>query len=270
MRHVWTHPGNHRRRARALLRLVGWQLWQRTTRRPLKIRVGPTSARIWCHPHSASASSVLYTGLPDHAEMMFLLAWLRPDDTFADVGANIGVYSMLAGSIDRVAVRAFEPSAVTIPRLVENIALNGWQSRVSVVESAVGREPGMVQITVGHDVMNKIVDETAGVETETVPVTSLDVSLASVPVAAIKIDVEGFELDVLAGAVEVLRRDGPALLVEANDRAGLQAFLAEAGYTTITFDPRSTTIEPIDIATSPALNVIAVADLEAARARLSE
>jgi hypothetical protein len=63
-----------------------------------------------CYPHSTSASGVIYCGLPEWAEMRFLLDYLRPGEGFVDVGANIGTYSLLAASVPDVVAWAFEPS----------------------------------------------------------------------------------------------------------------------------------------------------------------
>ena len=57
----------------------------------------------------------------------------------------------------------------------------------------------------------------ASVDEIEVPRITLD-SLGQDAVGFIKIDVEGHEVDVLAGAREILRRDRPAILVEAEER----------------------------------------------------
>ena len=66
-----------------------------------------------CYPDSPSASAMIYChDSPDFHEMNFIRRYLRAGDTFLDIGANIGVYSLLAAS--RVGpsgrVVAFEPA----------------------------------------------------------------------------------------------------------------------------------------------------------------
>ena len=46
------------------------------------------------------------------------------NNTFVDVGANIGSYSILAGSCDGVNVLAFEPAPSTFSWLEKNISIN--------------------------------------------------------------------------------------------------------------------------------------------------
>ncbi len=57
----------------------------------------------------------------------FMLRYLNPGDTMIDVGANIGLYSVLAGAIlgPRGRVEAFEPSPTLRPCLEANIKRNG-------------------------------------------------------------------------------------------------------------------------------------------------
>jgi len=85
---IWAHPENRGVRGRRLARWVAWQGWQRVARRPWTIRWhGPL--RLVCHPHDHVTTMAMYYGLYDREEMRFLLAWLRPGDTFLDVGANV-------------------------------------------------------------------------------------------------------------------------------------------------------------------------------------
>src|SRR5436189_6431842 len=59
-------------------------------------------------------------------ERAFLNHFLRPGDVFVDVGANIGLFTLIAASCvgPKGKVVAFEPTTVTYTRLVENIRLN--------------------------------------------------------------------------------------------------------------------------------------------------
>ena len=55
------------------------------------------------------ATGNIYCGLHDFEEMSFLMHFLRAGDVFADVGVNVGAYSMLAASVGARAI-AFEPA----------------------------------------------------------------------------------------------------------------------------------------------------------------
>jgi FkbM family methyltransferase len=76
------------------------------------------------------------------------IAWIardiRPDDVFYDVGANIGTFTIYAGRRlgERGKVIAFEPHIPNANSLIENIFLNGLQSRVQLVTAALTDRAG--------------------------------------------------------------------------------------------------------------------------------
>lgn len=266
---IWTHPENRRRRLRALALYAAWQIWERTAKCPWTVRLTPERA-LMCHPHSTIASGVLYYGLADHMEMRFLLHYLRPGDGFVDVGANVGVYSLLASSIEGVHVLGFEPSTLAYGRALENLAMNPVGDRLRFVNRAVGAAPGTAALTVGRDALNTIVEgnELHAEEAEPVEVVSLDTYLDGVtfpPVAMLKVDVEGFELEVLRGARRLIAAHSPALLVEVNDGAGLQAMLDDLGYSCWCYDPEQHSLEPSTPGQHIRGNIIALRDVRKAR-----
>lgn len=67
-----------------------------------------------------------YLAEPESRVMKVVFENLRPDDTVWDVGANIGLYTILIGAAVGPAgtVIAFEPMPPCFERLKENIALN--------------------------------------------------------------------------------------------------------------------------------------------------
>ena len=100
----------------------------------------------------------------------------------------------------------------------------------------------------GASLEASIADKTA-CHTETVTVTTLDRYAAEKlkePVRVIKIDVEGHELAVIQGALDLIRRDKPLLVIECEGRhlpAGktVQDFItlvASLGYTATLAMPR--------------------------------
>src|SRR5262245_10568558 len=92
------HPLNRRDRIRALARLLAWQVWKRTTRQPRTVPLW-NGLRLIAYPDSKASSLAVYTRLPEYHEMLFTLRYLDPEDCFADVGANVGLYTLLAGSV---------------------------------------------------------------------------------------------------------------------------------------------------------------------------
>jgi len=152
---------------------------------------------------------------------------LRPGDAVADIGANIGWFTLLAARLvgPRGRVHAFEANHRTFERLGENLALNP----VGNVEPhlvAVGEAPGRARIAHredGNSGADSAVMDAAG--PGSVPVVRLDKVLAGVPLRLIKLDIEGWEAKALRGAEGLLRAaTGPDLVFEFTPE-----FLAAAG-----------------------------------------
>ncbi len=268
VRRIWSHPENRGRRTRALAAYGAWQVWERTIRQPWTVKLTPTR-RIRCHPHSPIASSVLYYRLPDPMEMRFLLRFLGAGDVFVDVGAHLGVYTVLASSVPGVRIVALEPSTSSFGRLRDNIDLNGIGIQVTAVQVAAGSRCGQAMLSTGAEAMNTLVYEAGS--GETVEVTTVDtlVDELGIPrVAAMKIDVEGLEIDVLDGARATIERDRPALVVEVNDPERVASFAEASGYTCVRYDTETQRLTPAAVHSFDGCNALLVADLDAARRRL--
>lgn len=270
-RFVWGHPGNAGHRGRAMARFVGWQAWQRVVRRPWTVAVHGRHLR--CYPHSTAAAAVIYCGLPEWEDMRFVLDYLRTGDAFVDVGANVGVYALLASAVEGVDVVAFEPSSDNRRRLEENVRLNRLEGRVAVAADAVGAAEGTAAFTTGLDTVNHLLDPGVApmAGAEWVRTVTLDGALGPETrrrVALVKIDVEGGEPQVLSGAEALIAEGAPAFIVERNDPAALGRFFADQGYVTCRYEPVARRLEACPITDVAGNNVIAVPDLEAACARL--
>jgi FkbM family methyltransferase len=188
-------------------------------------------------------------------EREFVNYFLRPGDVFVDVGANIGVFTLIAAS--RVGptgkVIAFEPTSKIYERLLGNVQLNRL-CNVDCVRSALSDHTGeldLVQSLDGFDAWNSFAGPTTQTASrERVVVIEWDryaeAHLLSGNVTMMKIDVEGWESRVLAGGREMLSRsDSPVLQVEFTDDAAqaagsscraLYEFLESLGYRMYVYD----------------------------------
>ncbi len=270
-RAIWTHPENRGVRGRRLGRWLAWQAWQRTVRSPWTIRFHGDVHMI-CHPHDHITSMAMYYGLYDRAEMRFLLAWLRPGDTFLDVGANVAPYSLLATEIPGVLAVAFEPGALAQQRARANIALNRADGAVRLATVAVGDQDGEAILTADRWATNALADPGYAGAVERVRIVRLDtytVEHGIHGVRLVKIDVEGHEPAVLRGAARLIERDRPALIVEVNDVAALRDAAGSLGYSRVGYDPDRGTLAPTGWPDRPGGNAILVPDVAAAVARLA-
>jgi FkbM family methyltransferase len=150
-------------------------------------------------------------------------AFLQPGMVFVDVGANIGLYSLLAAS--RVGsqgkVIAFEPSPYCHDRFQATVTANAI-SQIAIERTALGDAPGELDLVVEHQGLHSpsfLAKE--GDLRYRVPVTTFDAYLARSGLGHVdlmKIDVEGFEPNVIRGAAAALRRGAVgAILCELNE-----------------------------------------------------
>lgn len=161
---------------------------------------------------------------PTAAALLALFDQAGPGFTFFDVGANMGLYAMLAAcAFDPASVHAFEPTPATVTVLRKIVAANAVD--VEVVPAAAGAASGraLLHFSAVSDASNSLVEgfkaSTGGTE---VAVVALDdhVRATGVVPEIVKIDVETFEPQVLAGAADTIRRHRPTIVIEVLNRRG--------------------------------------------------
>lgn len=159
-----------------------------------------------------------------------ILASARPGDTVFDVGANIGLLSVVvAASVPEIAVHSFEPNPDTACRARQNVVLNCC-SNVTVHALALGHDNGVSRLyaTEGDSGKDSMVPRAARrVASLTVQVERADDVARRLDLhpSIVKIDVEGAEMHVLLGMQHLLRGTVRDLFVEVHPR-----LLKEAGH----------------------------------------
>jgi FkbM family methyltransferase len=164
---------------------------------------------------------IYWFGVWEPALSAFLRAWLRPADTFIDVGANVGYFSLLAARRVGAAghVVAIEAAPPIFTMLERNIALNDGMP-IRAANAAATAETSEVTITMGSEVNIGSTSLRGGKgKAYTVHGAPLAVLLTANEMAearAFKIDIEGAEAPVLAelcACLDRLRYD-VAIIVE--------------------------------------------------------
>ncbi|HEY1691512.1 MAG TPA: FkbM family methyltransferase [Polyangiaceae bacterium] len=215
------------------------------------------STVLFVDPGMTGATGSVYVGLHEFADMAFVLHYLREPDLFVDVGANVGVYTVLASGFCRAESVAVEPVPKTFQRLLANVRLNDLERRVQSLNIGLARDRGTLAFTGSLDTVNHVVSEGEGVGGSTlrVPVMTLDEVLEGRAPSAIKMDVEGFETEVLAGAVATLGRpELRALIVELNgsgarygfDESSLRQHIESFGFEPYQYEPFARTLREWD------------------------
>lgn len=224
----------------------------------------------------SSAELQIYTSLYDTNEMLFMMHFLRPDDTFVDIGANIGVYSVLASGISGARSLAFEPIPSTFSRLKRNMDYNNLQGRAKLYNMGVGDKEETLVFSNSLDAINHVItDQNFSGSVTNVPVNSLDNLMADETPNLLKIDVEGFEANVINGATETLKRpELKVIIMETNGLSDQYEFgqnyihnkLLALGFTPNGYNPVTRTIIPI-ASTNPE-NTIYIRDLDFVNERI--
>lgn len=244
--YVWGHPANRSRKLAAVCDAVAWQIKKRLHPVPHDVRVfGGLTLR--CYPDSPSASLVIYCDeSPDYHEMHFMRRYLKLGDAVLDVGANVGVYTLLAASLvgARGRVVSFEPGPLARSRLLENVQLNGL-GNVEVHACALGEQTGEVHFLDRCDTTNRMQTQSdLGQSSIRVPVARLD-DVVSLECALGKMDIEGAEPLALRGAGRLMAGANPPVwLLELNGslhafghtEQAFAAWLAEHGYDLCLYD----------------------------------
>ena len=202
---ITQHPLNQHRKFTALYQFLKWQIVNRIAPQGI-VHTWVNQAKFRVKKGETGLTGNLYTGLHEFADMAYLLHVLRKQDTFIDVGANMGSYSLLAcASIGAKGV-AFEPVANTYQRLTENIALNRLGQNVQCINKGVGKTSGIVRFSSALDTTNHALNQYESQEDAIeVNVISLDEALQNISPSVIKIDVEGYETPVIEGAPRILQ-----------------------------------------------------------------
>ncbi|WP_414647014.1 FkbM family methyltransferase [Caulobacter sp.] len=185
---------------------------------------------------------------------------VRPGMTVADVGANIGLLTLVMARATGPGgkVLAFEPEAVPRSNLEKMKYLNGlaW---VDVRDQAVGDKAGRltfhVSDIIGHSSLYAL-PEAEEARTIEVEVVRLDDAAPAKRMDVVKIDVEGAELDVLAGMQGLIGKNPDLAIVaefgpEHLKRVGqtpaqwFKAF-ADAGFKPYLIDESTSACAPTD------------------------
>lgn len=191
-----------------------------------------TFTALWCESISLSiqpgeeVSECVYTqGFYEPNQFSAMKQILKKGNTFIDIGAHIGLYSIYASKCigPSGSVYSFEPSPRERARLENHIQLNHLRNitvypvavydRSSQTEMKVAEYPHSGHNTLGHFAYATTQEESRPVvETQTLDEWAKLNRIQSIDL--IKIDAEGSEEKILRGAIQVLSQTRPVLMIE--------------------------------------------------------
>lgn len=180
------------------------------------------------------------------------IEWIKSfkdGDPFIDVGCNVGVYSLYAGSLfPDSPIYAIEPDRRNYARLLQNVALNNF-SNVLCLNMALSNYSGIDTFYVkqreigssGGQIVRPA-DETGHFYNPVESYRILKVNLMALmrichfpEINHIKIDVDGHEQDILEGfwtENDFVAPGVKSILIEINEKSGVYDCLLENGFTT--------------------------------------
>ncbi len=171
-------------------------------------------------------NAIFWSGLTEGWEKESIKLWIalcKDADVIVDIGANTGVYSLVAKTIQPSAsVYAFEPVKRVYQKLRENITLNSLD--IKTYERAISNANGTATIydtdsahTYSVTVNKNMYSNDTKVIESIIQTSTLDTFIKENKLSKIdliKIDVETHEAEVLEGFSEYLNVFKPTMLIE--------------------------------------------------------
>jgi len=211
----------------------------------------------------------------------FIGSILQPGDTFIDIGAHVGYFSMLASQLvgPTGAVFSFEPEVGNYAHLLDHIEANA-ATNVRPLHMAVGASPSTAEFFVNADndgghALWEVGRHPFNERSRQAPVsrkvfvTSLDHIFQGRDMRtlkAIKMDAEGAEFAILVGARELLRRQPVPFIVAEINRFGLESMgaserhvrglMSDLGYETYLFQPGQSFLQRLQPDETPETNYV--------------
>jgi FkbM family methyltransferase len=219
-KYINKHPLGNKHKLKAYSKFFLWQISQLVNEQVKKVKFTEKTFLL-VKKGMTGATGNIYLGLHEFNDMGFLLHFLKPNDVFFDIGANVGSYTILASGHCGANTYCFEPIVSTFSSLVENVKLNTIENLVNCNNIGLGENEEKLLFTKSMDTVNHVLSKDE-IEPEShvteVQVLTGDSFLAKTECPVLmKIDVEGFETKVLNGMNQILKHQNlKAIIIELN------------------------------------------------------
>jgi FkbM family methyltransferase len=186
---------------------------------PTSVRVN--DAVVMLNPRDPVVSGALMLGVYERDEIAFMQEAFRSGQVMLDIGANVGLYTALGGSIIGRTGRifAFEPDPQSLEFLHKTVKAN-YLVNTTVVGAAASNKNGSANlyVTKSNRGDNRLYPNDLSIGSLPIKTMKLDDYLEGQnirQVDVIKIDVQGFEGQVVEGLLATLKRSfGVKILME--------------------------------------------------------
>ena len=190
----------------------------------------------------------VYLGLADFQAMSFLLHLLREGDFFADIGANCGVYTVLASAVAKAKTYSIEPNKENFKYLLKNIQLNSIADKVKAINIGAGGENKIVKFRKTKESSTfRAIRENENIDGLDVKLKRVDEIINDKCPLLFKIDTEGYETRVLEGMMKTLENPNlKAIIIELWKRKHIHNRLLSYGFKQCEYEPFSRSLRYID------------------------
>ena len=270
------HPVTKDNRIKALIKYVAFNVLNRFRAHIKYNWIGNLS--FYASKGDGGIVGNIYYGLYELNESLLILHYLREEDTFLDVGANVGHYSLLASGIKNCQTIAIEPVPDTFKKLNGQVELNNLGNRILTLNMGVGDRPSELYFSTDKNTMNRIV-ESSYEHSVQVPVDTLDTICNERRPSILKIDVEGYEKFVLEGAGATLTNEKlKVVVIEINfsnsfygiENEEVSQILINHGFKPYEYNPFKRQLIELKSYNQEQFNTIFVRDLEFVAERLTK
>ena len=278
LKFIVEHPLNKGRKIKSLIRFISWQILSRLflSKKTFK---WVDESKLIAHRGESAVTGNLYTGLLEMNDMGFLLHCLDPKDIFVDVGANSGVYTVLASKVVGSKSISIEPIKKSLNRIQEHLQINNIEHLVDTYNCGIGKEEGKLFFTNNNDSTNHVAIKSHDKNITLCKVKTLNSLLSNNNSYIVKIDTEGFEYNVLKEADKILKKgEIVALIIELNGSGKPYGFedkdvhneLLSYGYFPVHYNPFLKTIEKNNTIKYDSGNAIYIKDIAQVELRCSK
>lgn len=155
-------------------------------------------------------------------ETLLWIEKMQPGETFWDIGANVGIYSIYAAKKQNVQVVAFEPSLLNLEILLRNVLANDLSSKITLFPLALSDKNAVQQLFMSksdfiwggaHNSMGENVGQDGKELLKPIISSQISISMDSCLEVFkleqpdyVKIDVDGLEMMVLTGGEKTFQK----------------------------------------------------------------
>jgi FkbM family methyltransferase len=209
-------------------------LWKLLISEPYEreVRLKQADVTMICDIRHYIQRTIYFLGTYEPHDCAFWMQRARQSQTIFDLGANVGIYSLLASAANPAArIHAFEPTPELAGAFKRNVARN-YMTNIVVNSAAVGSRTGLAYLNrcVGDDgtnegmnfVLSQQVDGAVPIQTVSIDDYCADRAIQRIDL--MKLDIEGGELGALQGSTILLERSAVGcIMLELMDWAAARS-----------------------------------------------